>query len=644
MVTHQGHAKLGRAYSLPSDTGVKSAPYKLNQKKQLGKLQQDSLLNDFTITVSPTEQSVSIICSTGFYTLVAVPAFSSSSVGSSHHVAGITMHCYDVTGKIDDVGANVNAVIFYRFTRPDKTVAGGVTIHLHHTARRVQIQGSTMVTSQCRSSVWFVQNYLLGKFTEESQKKALDITRFNAAVNSLVTNHVDKINAMEKCEECSGHFNGRSIREQCRKCSKTFHEKCIQQPSHTCMLPNAMAIFSTLGGAPAARAPQPRPGLAPLVRPELAHMSQAVPGPGQVLIPQPRPEDNPLSRLTIVNPPTVYRTSSRELSSLASSDTAPAPAPAPHMPVVGQAFHTDLSAATNTEITLNPTAAHFLPSAPSLDMLASDVSMTDVSPPTLAATPSIPTMTSRKSSGTGHQSIPKVKNGKKSLKNTPAIDKTSFEVECLRKQLNIASTKIQELESDLEKKRNTNYILGERIKLFEAANNKDIFEKYFPSEPRKELPAAHSPPCCSCNHYHCCAQRPPPPCTSSMSHAPYKDDGLMNVVKELSSKLTQLSNETAELKVKVRELVGCKSDKADKMTMQAGPPHTPLSPDIIVLEQGQFSPGLLQNDQQHDQSASSDSNTIDDNVPSDEQRTPLNFNVPTIQLNQLRHTQAGSVQ
>ena len=82
------------------------------------------------------------------------------------------MHCYDVTGGIDDVGANVNAVIFYRFTNSsNKTSAGGVTVHLHHTARRVQVQGSTMVTSQGRSSVWFVEKYLLGRFTEESQKE-----------------------------------------------------------------------------------------------------------------------------------------------------------------------------------------------------------------------------------------------------------------------------------------------------------------------------------------------------------------------------------------------------------------------------------------------------------------------------------------
>ena len=196
--------------------------------------------------------------------------------------------------------------------------------------------------------------------------------------------------------------------------------------------------------------------------------------------------------------------------------------------------------------------------------------------------------------------------------------------------MNIANTKIQKLESDLEKKKNTNYILGERIKLFEAANNKDIFEKYFPSDPRKQSPAAHSPPCCSSSHQHCCA---PPSCTSYRLHTPYRDDDLLNVVKELSSKLVELTNETAELKVEIREIVGSKSDQAEKRTIQAGPPHTPHSSDIIVLEQGQFSPGLAQDVREHDQSTSSDSNTIDDSVSNDEHGDPLNFHVPTIQLN-----------
>ena len=95
--------------------------------------------------------------STGFYSLVAVPAFANTHVGTTHKVAGITMFCYDVTGKIDDTGATVNAVIFFRFTNDaDGSSAAEVTIHLHHTVRRIQIQGGTMVNSESRSNIWFL--------------------------------------------------------------------------------------------------------------------------------------------------------------------------------------------------------------------------------------------------------------------------------------------------------------------------------------------------------------------------------------------------------------------------------------------------------------------------------------------------------
>ena len=122
------------------------------------------------------------------------------------------VHCYDIAGKVDDVGSTVNARIFYRFTRKsDKTSAGGVTIHLHHTARRVQIQGNTMVTSNSRACVWFVQNFLLARFKVEAQSKSFDIERFNSAVSNIVTSHVEKLSNMEKCEGCRGHFTGRSV-------------------------------------------------------------------------------------------------------------------------------------------------------------------------------------------------------------------------------------------------------------------------------------------------------------------------------------------------------------------------------------------------------------------------------------------------
>ena len=61
----------------------------------------------------------------------------------------------------------------------------------HHTARRVQIQGNTMVTSNSKACVWFVQNFLLARFKVEAQDKSFDIERFNSAVSNIVSSHVE---------------------------------------------------------------------------------------------------------------------------------------------------------------------------------------------------------------------------------------------------------------------------------------------------------------------------------------------------------------------------------------------------------------------------------------------------------------------
>ena len=108
--TSRGFAKTGRAFSVPANISV--APYKLNERRQVNKLRQDSQLIDFEITVSPAEQSVSILCSTGSYSLVAVPVFAQTYVGSTQQVGDISIYCYDITGKVDTSGASVTAVIY----------------------------------------------------------------------------------------------------------------------------------------------------------------------------------------------------------------------------------------------------------------------------------------------------------------------------------------------------------------------------------------------------------------------------------------------------------------------------------------------------------------------------------------------------
>ena len=138
----------------------------------------------------------------------------------------------------------------------------------------------------------------------------------------------------------------------------------------------------------------------------------------------------------------------------------------------------------------------------------------------------------------------------KALKNTPPIDKAGFDIECLRKQLNIAHTKIKEIEAELEKYKTTNHILGERIKLFESANNQYIYEKYFPSKLTTTVKEgqAFTPP----HHHHCCLQPP----SQTFSCLP-TNTTIASDVQELSSKVSQHSSEKCGFQISTKVSCSC---------------------------------------------------------------------------------------
>ena len=100
---HLAGAGLGPGAHIPPQTGtVKTASFNLNKKKQVTKLVSDASIQDYEINVSPTEQNINVECSTGFYSLVVLPAFSAIFVGFSTTAANTDIQCYDITNKVDN--------------------------------------------------------------------------------------------------------------------------------------------------------------------------------------------------------------------------------------------------------------------------------------------------------------------------------------------------------------------------------------------------------------------------------------------------------------------------------------------------------------------------------------------------------------
>ena len=140
-------------------TIIRKESYSLDRTKQLKKIGKDSLLSDFEIDVSPSNENVNIQCSVGFYTKVAIPAFESISAGGSTVSGDICVKCHDVTKRTDVSGAATANVIMYRLYQQNLSI-GQVTVHLYHTTRNVQVQGSALLPDNTKAPIWFVNKIL----------------------------------------------------------------------------------------------------------------------------------------------------------------------------------------------------------------------------------------------------------------------------------------------------------------------------------------------------------------------------------------------------------------------------------------------------------------------------------------------------
>ena len=595
----------GRVFSVPDGASIDHAQFRLNPKKQLKKLKQDSFLNDFDITVSPAEHSVSIICSTGFYTLVAIPAFSHTTIGTTNIVGDIMVHCYDIAGKVDDVGSTVNARMFYRFTRQnDKTSAGGVTIHLHHTARRVQIQGNTMVTSKSRACVWFVENFLLTRFKLEARSKSFDIERFNTAVSNLVSNHVEKISNMEKCEGCSGHFIGRSVPEQCRICLQKYHKKCFQTEVHPCMVP-------------------------PTSLSHTVPVTSVSAGTGQMIVRSVAQFSNTRTSTSLATSTTTCTsaTTSHTATPLVSSRCLVTVVPPSLPPDIRR--HTANYKPTVQPVTPDTSQPYTITTSPPRSFSASSAqsgfpsnSITTIPLATstvqscIQPSPTLQQVTAISDPAPGPSTVnnSQPKNGKaKSKQSNIATTKDAIALEYSRIEVNTIKARIKALETKNKDLEYQNTLLLERLSVLDKAEKDYIYDKYFPKP--GVTPSDTNPTNLSSSKYHhshCCGQRYH--CCQEVSRPQYEvplHQG--ETLSTLEKSLEDIKADLAVLKAKFANLdVPCPASSFQgdtvKLTAQESPANNDISSDDSVV-------------------------TVDDNVGDiEDEAVPLNFQAQTIQL------------
>ena len=215
---------------------ARNSNYTLDRNKQIKKLRRDTAIDDFDIVVSKNKQNVNIVCNTGFYTKIAVPALQSLTVGHEKLCDGVTVQCQDIIGNFDATHAQQATVMYFRLSQ-NKVSLGGVRIHLHHTNRKLQLQGGAILPDKRTAPVWFVDTVLRSHFTQLSHEKSMDISNFNQAVSSMVTSHLTSEQTPHICGGCKIPFNGRSSPELCSQCGLYFHKfKCFPSPKHECYI------------------------------------------------------------------------------------------------------------------------------------------------------------------------------------------------------------------------------------------------------------------------------------------------------------------------------------------------------------------------------------------------------------------------
>ena len=450
-------------------TNSKQAGFSLNKKKQLQKLNNDAKLADFTITVSPSNQNVNIQCSTGFYTHVAIPALRNLKIGEDSLESGINVYCFDIIGKIDAIGSAINTVLHFRL-KQDKVCIGGVTIHLHHTTRLVQVQGSAILPDQSYAPVWFVENFIKERFSHLSTTKSQEVASFNNAVQVMVTKFLKRVDTQNKCSGCNLQFGGRSVPEFCKDCSNYYHKfKCFPSKTHPCFMKKRSRSCSIL--------PQSQAGVSDLI---LSTPTLSSSGIGNV---SPHPQETQQQQqpnTTLGSSPghqvgTVFRISTSP--SQQTTLTSPSPAPsratpssdsstAPPAPQHQQPLNS--SPGSHPGHQLGPKSGmpsrrpqQLIPTLPQSSYQAPDQAHMSAPSNSSDLDPSAPPFESRSSQpSTANQ--PTAKN-KKKTKQAPATDQQGLDLEYARYEVNTTKAKLRDQENTINDLKFRNGILQSRI-------------------------------------------------------------------------------------------------------------------------------------------------------------------------------------
>ena len=242
-----------------NNVSARVAQFELNYNKQTAAICKDASAPDFTIILKDKEKNVNIECNSGFYAQVAKPTIFALAKDYISSVMGFSIECDGLVKNLDKKGNEYNLVLTFKLRQVMGDKLGKVTIHTHHSARMVQVQGGGMMPGKLKAAKWFLKYVIYEKFQSLAVSKKYDIKKLNEALARANASPGTAFINDNKCDLCSRSFDSRTKPTFCSRCSKWYHKSsCIKD--HRCprdsssfqsvqVLPNASSDTNQLSRA-----------------------------------------------------------------------------------------------------------------------------------------------------------------------------------------------------------------------------------------------------------------------------------------------------------------------------------------------------------------------------------------------------------
>ena len=114
---------------------------------------------------------------------------------------------------------------------------GGVFMHLYHSQRTIQVQGSASMPDSSKAAVWFTYNCLVNRLKDLANIKKYEINSLNNVFrNTRVPSEPVSDKNYNNCNSCNSIFNLKRKSAICTNCGLYFHKTCLKDHQRNCVI------------------------------------------------------------------------------------------------------------------------------------------------------------------------------------------------------------------------------------------------------------------------------------------------------------------------------------------------------------------------------------------------------------------------